>query len=131
MAHAEHPLVAADRAHAAPDLVGQGLEAQGLVGGGQGAGDGVAGAESFLDRAKLIDRLFEPPAQEPRIALERHQGLGVRRKLGRQVVAIDGGQKEGGPHPLVEVFALAAEGIQCAGGVAQGGHVGRAAETIQ
>ncbi len=76
MAHAKHPLVAADRADAAADLVGQGLKAQGLVGGGQGAGDGVAGAEPLFDRAEFIDRFFETPAQETRVAFERHQGLG-------------------------------------------------------
>ena len=81
MAHAKHPLVAADRADAAADLVGQGLKAQGLVGGGQGAGDGVARPVAFFGRAKFIDRLFETPAQQPGVAFERHQGFGTAGSL--------------------------------------------------
>ena len=45
VAHAEHPLVAADRADAAADLVGQGLEADGLVGGGQGVATASLGPD--------------------------------------------------------------------------------------
>ena len=53
VSHAEHPLVAADRSHAAANLVGEGLEAQGLVGSGHGAGDGVAGSKPLLHGDEL------------------------------------------------------------------------------
>ena len=52
VADAEHPLVAAHRAHAAAHLVGQGLEAEAVVGRGQGAGDGVARAVRGLRAAR-------------------------------------------------------------------------------
>ena len=61
VAHAEHPLVAADAADAAADLVGQGLEGELLVGGGEGAGDRVAGAGLALLLEEKVDRLLEAP----------------------------------------------------------------------
>ncbi len=75
MAHAEHPLIAADGADTAADLVGQSLKADGLIGGGQRTGDGIARTESGLDRAKIVDRLLKPAAQQMHVAGERHEGL--------------------------------------------------------
>ena len=58
MANAEHPLVAAHRAHAAADLVGQGLKGQAVIGRGQRAGDGVVGPLGLL---WLAERSRWPP----------------------------------------------------------------------
>ena len=70
MAGAEHPLVAADGAHAAADLVGERLEAQAAVGGGQGAGDGGARPVGGLRGEEDVDGLFEAALQQVGIAGE-------------------------------------------------------------
>src|SRR5206468_11362380 len=44
MAHAEHPLVAADRAHAAAHLIGQRLEGQPMIRRGEGAAERIVWA---------------------------------------------------------------------------------------
>ena len=59
MTGAEHPLIAADRTHATPDLVGQGLKAQAVVRGGQGAGDAVAWSVGGLDGQKYLDSFLK------------------------------------------------------------------------
>jgi len=73
VAHAEHPLVAADRADAAADLVGEGLEGQAVIGRRQGAGDGVAGASGLLHGQEMVDGFFKPPAEEVFVAGERDE----------------------------------------------------------
>ena len=70
MTHAKHPLIAADGAHAAPHLVGEGLKREPLIGRGQRAGDGVAGAFGFLHGEKILDRLRKSAAQQMFEALE-------------------------------------------------------------
>ena len=73
MADAEHPLVAAHRAHAAPDLIGQGLEAQAVIGFGQRTGDGVRGAVCRLHGEKAVDGLFKAALEEVGVAVVRNQ----------------------------------------------------------
>ena len=74
MAHAEHPLVAAHRAHAAADLVGQRLERQPVIGCRQRAGDGVAGAFGLLHGQEMIDRFLEPALEQMLVTFERESG---------------------------------------------------------
>ena len=64
MAHAEHPLVAAHGTDAAPHLIGQRLEAEALIDGGQRAGEGVARAAFLLRGEELAQRLLEPAVQQ-------------------------------------------------------------------
>ena len=71
--HAEHPLVAAHRAHAAAHLVGQRLKRQPVIGRRQRAGDGVAGAFGLLHREEVVDGLLEPALQQVLVAFERDQ----------------------------------------------------------
>jgi hypothetical protein len=70
-AHAEHPLVAADGADAAADLVGEGLEGEAMVGGGEGAGDAVAGSVVGLVGEEAGDGLVEPAVEEVFVSRRR------------------------------------------------------------
>ena len=73
MAHAEHPLVATHGAHTASHLVGQGLEGETLIGGGQRAGDAVVTAVFALRLEEDVDRLLESALQQVFVALERDE----------------------------------------------------------
>ena len=73
VAHAEHPLVAADRADTAAHLVGQRLEGQAMIGGRQGAGDGVAGASGLLHGQEMVNGLFKPSAEQVFVAGKRDE----------------------------------------------------------
>ena len=64
VAGAEHPLVAAHAAHAAAYLVGERLEAERAVAGGQRTGDGGAGALFGLRGQKDLDGFFKAPLQQ-------------------------------------------------------------------
>ncbi len=68
--HAEHPLIAAHRADAAADLVGQRLKRQPVVSRRQGARDGVAGAFRLLHRQEMINGLLEPALEQVLVAFE-------------------------------------------------------------
>src|SRR2546421_183584 len=76
VAEAEHPLVSPHRPDAPPDLVRQRLERQVLVGGGQRAGDGVAGPLVGLLGEEDVDCFLEPPAEQVVIAVEGHGPFG-------------------------------------------------------
>ena len=70
MAGAEHPLIAAHRAHAAAHLVGERLEAERAVTGGQRAGNGGAWPGGSLRGEEDIDRFFEAALQQVSVARE-------------------------------------------------------------
>ncbi len=108
VADAKHPLVAAHRAHAAADLVGQGLEAQAAVGFGEGAGQCVVERLGQED----VDSLLEAAFEQIRVAIKRHQAAGGEPWFQRQVKAIDGIKEEEGAHPFVEVVAGAPEAVE-------------------
>ena len=117
--HAEHPLVAAHRANAAADLVGQGLKCQPVIRGGQGARDGVSRPLRLLHGQEAIDRFFKSALQQVFVTAERDErtcallgGSGGGLQLGRQVETVDGVKEEQGPDPLVKVFTVPAEGVQ-------------------
>src|SRR5260370_1892990 len=90
MSGAEHPLVATYAAHAAAHLVGQRLEGERAVTGGECAGYGGAGAALGLRGQEGIDGLFEAALQQVGVS-----GEGDRRGRGgggphRNGAAVDG-----------------------------------------
>ena len=112
MPHPEHPLVAAHGPDAAPDLVGQGLERQPVIGGRQRAGHAVPGPRSALQFQKTLHRLLEPAVQQVLITGERNESPGTQTGARRQVKAMDGGEEEQRPDPVVETAGLPAERLQ-------------------
>ena len=71
VAGAKHPLIAAHGAHAAAHLVGEGLEAERPIAGGQSAGDRGAGTVFGLRGEKDFDGFFEAALEQVLIAGER------------------------------------------------------------
>ncbi len=115
VAHAEHPLVAAHAAHAAADLVGQRLEREFLIGCGQGAGNPVARAALLLGFEKHVDGFLEAAFQQIFITLEGNgSGFATGEPHG-QVEAVDGVEEKQRPNTMIEVVAVAAEGIEGSG----------------
>ena len=131
MAHAEHPLIAAHRAHAAAHLVGQRLKAEPVIGGGQRAGNGRAGAVGGLRRQEDFDRFFKPALQQVLVAAERNQRLRADARLERQVEAVDGVEEKQRAHAFVKIVAGAAEAVQGGAFVLQVRQRGGAAEGVQ
>ncbi len=112
MAHAEHPLVAPHGTDAAPHLIGQGLDAEAVIGGGQPAGDGVAGAVLFLTGEKHFDRLFEAPLQQMGVGLKGDEPAQIHSRLERQMKTMNGVKKKQGAYPFVKVVTAPAEIFQ-------------------
>ena len=112
MAGAEHPLVALHRPDAAPDLIGQGLEAELPVGLGQGARYAVAGAVLLLPCQKEVDRLLEPPLKEVDVAGVGDQARLLPAVLSGQVETMHGVEEEERAHPFVEVVAAPSEALE-------------------
>src|SRR4051812_17417711 len=113
MTHAEHPLIAAHGADAAPDLVGESLESEAMVGDGEGAGDGVAGAFQGLNGEESVDGFFEAALKEVLEAFEGDAGTYcVLRIACREMKAVEGVEEEEGADAFVEVFAFATEGVE-------------------
>ena len=65
MAGAEHPLIAADGADAATDLVGERLEREAAIRGGESAGEAVADAVRGLSGKEDADGFFIAAVEEP------------------------------------------------------------------
>ena len=112
MADPEHPLVAANRADTAAHLVRQRLERQCAIAGGEGAGYGGARAGGLLGCQEEIDGLLEAALQQCGVTGERDLRPRSGRLPKRDVIAVDGVQKQQGPHALVEVVAGAAKAVQ-------------------
>jgi hypothetical protein len=64
MSHTKHPLVATDTAYGPTDLVGEGLECQPVVSGGQGARNGVTGALPVLLSKETLDGFLKAAMQQ-------------------------------------------------------------------
>ena len=103
MAGAEHPLVAAHGAHAAPHLVGQRLEAQRAICGGQRARDGRPRPARSLGRQEDVQRLLETALQQIGVSRERYQAAPRARipHPRRNMKTMDGVEKEQGADALV------------------------------
>ena len=112
MAHAEHPLIAAHRAHAAADLVRQRLQGQPLIGHGQRAGNRVGRPIRRLRLEKSGDGLFKSALQQLRVAGKRNQGPGVDIRLQRQMKPVDGIKKQQGANPFVKIFTAMTERLE-------------------
>ena len=131
MSHAEHPLVAAHRPHAAPDLVGEGLKGDALIYDRQRAGDGVAGAGAFLRCQENFQGLLEPPLQQ---VFKTPEGNHARRRCGqfaRQMKPVDRVEEKQGAHALVQIIAGAPEGVQLRAGGDEFSGRGLFAEGVQ
>ena len=124
VSHAEHPLVAAHAADAAPHLVGQRLEGEPVVGVGERGGQPVARALPGLEREEGVDRFLEPPMEQLLVAAERDQGGGPDRRTG-------GPELLGQTDAFVEVLGLAAEAVELVAGGEQFGDRGGAARGIE
>jgi hypothetical protein len=112
MAGAEHPLVAAHRAHAAAHLVGQRLEAQAAVSGGQRAGDDRPGAARAFGGQEKVDGLVEAAVQKVGVArIGNLSGRAGRRALWH-VKPVDGVEEEQRAHAFVEVVARSAKTVE-------------------
>ena len=116
MAEAEHPGVAARGPHRAANLVGECLEGQRLVRRREGAGERLArpggcAARSGEDR----DGLFETPFEHVAEPVVRHASQPRELRARRQMVAMNGRQKEQRAHALVEVRLAAAVSVERVG----------------
>jgi len=112
-------LVAADAADAAADLVGEGLEGEALIDGGEGAGNTVAGGLGALGFEEDVDGFLEAAAEEVFVAFEGDGG-GIFagfcvREAEREVEAVDGVEEKEGADAVVEISAGAAEGVEGVG----------------
>jgi len=105
MTGAEHPLIAAHRAHTAPDLVRECLKTQPMIGGGQRTTKPIAGAGYGLCLQKFADGLFVAPFQQHVESTERNQAAAPRCQLAGQMKTMHGIQKEQRPHPFIEIRA--------------------------
>ena len=121
MSHPEHPLIAADGADAASDLVGQGLEGEAMVGGREGARDAVAGSVVGLVSEEGGDGFVEPTAEEMVVAGERDETAGVQFRAAWQVKAVEGVQEEEGADTFVEIGGVMPESLE---GIALGEQLG-------
>ena len=110
VAGAEHPLVAGEAADALADLVGEGLEGEAAVGGGEGAaegGAGEAGGEEFGDG------LFKAAGADMFDGAEGDEGRGGGG--GADGEAMEGGEKDEGADAVVEIRGVLAEGFEAGG----------------
>ena len=109
---AEHPLVAAHGADAAPHLVGQRLKRQAAIGGGQGARDGGTGSLGGLDGREDSDGLFEAALEQGVIAGERNKRTRAAVELIRQVKAVNRIEEKQRAHALIKVVTGAAKSLE-------------------
>ena len=110
--HAEHPLVTADGADGFADLVGEGLEGELMVGGGEGGGDAIGGAVLILDVEEGVDGFLELAGEEVLVSVERDGAGGVGGEFFGEVKAVNRLQEKDGANAVIEVVGLAAEGIE-------------------
>ncbi len=117
VSHAEHPLVAANGAHAAADLVGKGLERQPVVSCRQGAGDGIVGSGRPHGGQEMLDSFLEPPLEQVLKPMKwnfRGLSIAARRfqQRRRQMKTMDRVKKEQSANAFVEIATLSPERIE-------------------
>jgi len=112
VSHAEHPLVAANGADGFADLVGEGLEGELVVGGGEGGRDAIGRAVLFLNVEKGVERFFKLACEKVFVSLKWDRAGGLGGKFFGEVKAVDCLQKKEGADPVVEIVGLATEGIE-------------------
>ncbi len=89
MAHAEHPLIAAHRSDTSPHLVGQGLKRQPVIGRGQSAGDGIAGAFALLHRKEGVNGFLEAPLQQVFVPVKGYEPPAIQPGDARDVKSVN------------------------------------------
>ena len=110
----KHPLVAAHTSDAAADLIGEGLEAERAVAGGQRTGDGGAGAMLSFGGEKDLNGFLKAAFEQVfKTGKWDERGRGRCRKAWN-MKAMDGVKKEERPDALVEVVAASAEIVEFA-----------------
>ena len=129
MGGAEHPLVAANGAHAASHLVGKSLKAERAVACRQRAREGGARSRGGLGGKENVHSFFEPPLQQIGVAGKRNQRSPALPS--GDVEAMNGVQEEQRPHALVEVVARAAEMVERRAFFEQGFKRRRPAQRVQ
>ena len=112
VAHAEHPLISPHRPDTAAHLVGQSLESEAVIGGGEGTAQGIAGALLRLSSQEGIDGFLKTAVEELLVALEGDVAAGFQFRPGGQVEAVDGSEEKEGADAVVEVVAITPEGIE-------------------
>ena len=88
MAGAKHPLVTADGSYTTPYLIGQGLKAETMISGSQGAADRGIGTSSGLNSQENLNRFFKAAMQEMVIALIGDLTCGGQTRFGWQLKAV-------------------------------------------
>lgn len=131
MAHAEHPLVAAHRTHAAPHLVGQRLKRQLAVPGRKSAGNRRARPLLALRPEEHIQRFPKTPLQQALVTGKRDGRARARGEAPRNMEAVNRVEKEKGPHAPVQVVARPAKAIERQGLLQQLGERRGAAKRIE
>ena len=127
MAEAEDPRVAPRGPHSVPHLVGEGLETERMVGGGERAGQGLVGALRVLRAEKPADRLLETPLQHAGETIIGHAAGAREIRLRRQMVAMNRREKKQSPDAAIQIGLLAAVKFQFGAGAQQlGGRPARA-----
>ena len=112
MAEAEHPGVAAGGTDGAADLVGERLKREGVMGGGEGAGERLARAMGGLGSGEDRNGLFKAALEQVAKSLVRHAAEAREVGARRQVITVDRGDEKQGANALIEVGFAAAEGVE-------------------
>ena len=113
MGGAEHPLIAAHRAHTAPHLVGQSLKTQRAIARGQRAGNGGARTLRGLGRQERYQSLPRTGASEDWCSRRKEFGDARRRcPPDGNVKAVYRVQEKERAHTLVEVVTGAPETVE-------------------
>jgi len=86
-----------------------------MIGGGESAGEAVAGTVGLLGDEKNIQRLLEPALEEVGVTVKRDETLGAEAGFLREVKSVDRKEEKERAHAFVEVVAVPAEGVKFAG----------------
>ena len=131
VAGAEHPLVTLHGAHAAAHLVGQRLESQRAVTGGQSARYRRVWPRRGLSGQEHVESLVEAAFQQAGVARVGNRRACAGPLQPRDVETVDGVQEKQRPYAFVEIVARPAEAIERFALGHQLPQSGRAAEGIE
>ena len=112
MADPEHPLIAADRADTAADLIGERLKSEVMVGNSQSAGEAVRRAELVLCSEKNVESFVVAAIEEVVVAGKRDEVRPGQAGFERQMKPVNGVEKEQGPDALVKIFGVPPEIVE-------------------
>ena len=112
MSTSEHPLVSQGIPNTEPNLVGQGLESQAVVGFGQPAGDSLVGAMFLLDALKEINGLLKPSFQEVIETLKGYKSVPADLLSEGDMKTVYCVKEKEGPYLVVQVVAFFSEAFK-------------------